>query len=148
MAHPGERFSIPKNYRVERVIWNPDPQKLANGALRYVPDGDFYHPGLRTVTLLHRNQIRRGADLKVPHSVSPGRYLVVIFDGDEDGTHYTWDVLRLTQTAHVPRTGGGMRFPIIVGLGLLVCGAAFAMLHRSVHSETHRRDEMAEASAG
>jgi hypothetical protein len=72
-----------------RVVWN-DPI-----ARFLVPGGDRYRRRSRTVGLGRIDQPRARVRFHVPN-VAPGRYAVVIYDGDEGGEHYTWSFFRVT----------------------------------------------------
>jgi hypothetical protein len=71
------------------IIWNGRglPQ---DGALRPV-----YRRGIPTIELVKLAAARDSVSFRVP-AVRPGRYPVVIYDGSENGFHYTWDFFRVT----------------------------------------------------
>jgi hypothetical protein len=138
-AYPGQRVTVPTSYRVIKVVWNPDPTTLSNEALMLLPDGRFYHPERRTITLFASHKIRRGAKVNVPHGVLPGRYLLVIFDGSEDGTHYTWDVLRVRSRIQMPRTGEPTLFLLLLGVSLVVSGRTLLAMTETIRAKRRRQ---------
>jgi hypothetical protein len=72
-----------------RVVWNQD--------VAFAGDRDRYRPGSKTITLLKLRHARQRVEFQVP-KVVPGVYAVVIYDGAEDGAHYTWGLFRVKQT--------------------------------------------------
>lgn len=84
----GTRVTI-QGTRAERVVWN-DPVS------QYNTDGNGYRSGRRTAVLAAAPRPRSGVRFRIPR-VTPGRYTVVIYDGAEGGTHYTWAFFRVTR---------------------------------------------------
>jgi hypothetical protein len=72
-----------------RIIWNGRglPQ---DGALRPV-----YRRAVPTIELVKLAAARKDVSFRVP-AARPGSYPVVIYDGSENGFHYTWDLFRVT----------------------------------------------------
>ncbi len=66
---------------------------------------------------------------RVP-DVSPGRYEVKIYDGSEEGQHYTWDFFRVTPKSSVP---WGLLFALVAVLisAMLLYGARRSMFQSS-----------------
>ncbi len=62
--------------------------------------------------------------------VPPGRYEVKIYDGSEEGQHYTWDFIRVTAKSSVP---WALLFALLAGLlgALLTYGARRSIVHSS-----------------
>jgi hypothetical protein len=125
VLQPGQRITVASNYRVTKAVWNPDPDKLANPALALLYDGKFYHHGEKTLILLQRPHAKRGAEMHLPSKLRPGRYVLVLFDGTESGTHYTWQVVRVQPTLRLPRTG--IAALSLAALGLCLCTTGLAL---------------------
>jgi hypothetical protein len=127
------------------IIWNGAglPQ---DGALRPVHRKDA-----RTIELVRcsgapRTSVpvllcpaRRNLSFVVPE-VPPGRYPVVIYDGSENGFHYTWDLFRVTAEDH----SGGFHLrapllPLLAGAVLLLLVGAYGARRSISHSSPSRR---------
>jgi hypothetical protein len=88
-----------------------------------VRDGNHYRPERKTLKLFSRSSRQRGAVFAVPLRVPPGKYLVVIFDGTEGGSHYTWDVFTVVaQGSPLPSKGVEVLPTLIVAGAALIVG--------------------------
>jgi hypothetical protein len=85
-ATPGER--LVSTYPTIKIVWNPIPEDLLIG-----PDylGRDHVDGQPRVVLQKQPQ-PASASFQVP-ATAPGRYLVLLYDGTEGGTHYSWDYI-------------------------------------------------------
>jgi hypothetical protein len=90
-----------------KVVFNPDRTDLAIGPKALWRD---HRPDVAPIvvfrTTYRYSDLPLGApvDFRVP-KVSPGRYLVSIYDGSEGGAHYTWEYFRVTEgRADAPAT--------------------------------------------
>ncbi len=84
------------------VVWNPRPNILALGVPGSSKDCDIkcaeaksiYHFDQPMVVLAEADR-RSQLQFAVP-DVLPGKFIVVMYDGSEDGRHYTYDTFRVT----------------------------------------------------
>lgn len=99
-AHSGERVRVSGparggsiGYPAYRILFNPRPRDLGIAPRRLARE---YQPDAPTLTLLERPRTRptRKAYFRVPQ-VPAGRYLVLIWDGEEGGAHNTWERLEV-----------------------------------------------------
>lgn len=90
---PGRGQAGGTGYPAYRVIFNPRPADLL-----VAPDhlASAYRADVATTTVLSRPRRKptRKGTFRVPH-VSPGLYMVLIFDGGEGGAHSTWGYLHV-----------------------------------------------------
>lgn len=93
---PGRGQAGDIGYPAYRVIFNPRPADLL-----VAPDhlASAYRADVATTTVLSRPRRKptRKGTFRVPH-VSPGLYMVLIFDGGEGGAHSTWDYLHVVDS--------------------------------------------------
>lgn len=103
-ASPGERVRVAGpakrgivGYPAYRIVFNPRPQTLGTAPRRLAGE---HRPDSPTLTLLDRprTQPTRKASFRVPQ-VPSGRYLVLIWDGDEGGAHNTWERLTVRRAS-------------------------------------------------
>lgn len=90
---PGLGQAAGRGWPAYKVIFNPRPTDLGI-APAYLTSA--YRPDAPTVTVLSRSRkdpTRRGS-FRVP-STPDGLYIVLIFDGEEGGSHNTWDYLHV-----------------------------------------------------
>lgn len=122
---PGTRVRVPSSYGAVEVLWNPDPRRLGNPALRGSRWSRLFRPDRDTMSLARRD--RPGAIAFDVPRVPPGRYLVVIFDLSEGGprNHYTWETFAVGPAPALPATGGGAA---VVPWALAVAGAGAHVL--------------------
>ena len=83
-----------RGYPAYRVIFNPRPRDLGI-APRLLASA--YRADVPTTTVLSRPRDRptRRGRFRVPVSIPPGVYMVLIFDGGEGGAHNTWEYLHI-----------------------------------------------------
>ncbi len=62
-----------------------------------------YVPLARIVVLVNLPRAQEDVRFVVP-DVEPGTYPVVIYDGAEEGGHYTWDLFTVTEAGAAART--------------------------------------------
>lgn len=104
-----------------KVVVNPRERDFTIG-----PGGlaSAYRPEAPTPTVLSRSRrsIPRRTSFRMP-AMPPGVYLLLIFDGSEGGTHYTWDYFHvLGNAAPAPQRSARDTSPAEGVLGVL--GAA------------------------
>lgn len=104
-ASPGDRVQVrgptldgTVGYLAYRILFNPRQSDLGIAPPRL---GQDHRPDAPTITLLDRPRTRptRTASFQTPR-VPPGRYLVVIWDGEEGGAHNTWEHLVVRSSAN------------------------------------------------
>ncbi|HEV2712999.1 MAG TPA: hypothetical protein VGU26_07870 [Gaiellaceae bacterium] len=133
---PGTEVTI-RNTPAYWVIWN-GPGLPQDGALRprYRPDAPRIElvrcsaapPNSSPVLLC---PARRNVRFIAP-DVRRGSYPVVIYDGSENGFHYTWDLFRVTEDAgSFPRMYAVLVTLLAAALTLLVYGARRSISHAS-----------------
>jgi len=87
---PGTRVAI-VGIVAYGVVWN-DP------AAADIAGHDYYRSRSRTIVVAKRSPYpEQRVRFRVPR-VAPGRYAVIIHDGAEGGTHYTWSFFRVTRS--------------------------------------------------
>lgn len=94
---PGTHVTI-LGTSVLRVVWNEN--------VPYDSEA-HYQPGASTIELLSLPGVERDVQFVVPKA-APGVYPVAIYDGQEGGGHYTWDLFRVT----LPQDAGGTSTPL------------------------------------
>lgn len=119
---PGTK--VRADYPLYKVIFNPDRTDLAIG-----PETLWKrHHGGPPITIFRQTwrysvrPLNRGATFVIPR-VAPGRYLIVLYDGGEGGSHYSWqtfEVLPAGRNAAKPAAelrapSTGVAIPLFIG---------------------------------
>lgn len=111
------------------AVWNPRPNMLALGvpgnstecSIKCAGAKPTYHYDEPMVVLAESNK-REPMSFTVPDA-TPGRYLVVIYNGSESGFHYTWDFFTVKAATTSPTTESHNRTGWLQ-VALAVIGAA------------------------
>ena len=114
-----------------RIVWNGSglPQ---DGALR-----PLYRRGQPTVELVELAVPRESVSFRVP-AAAPGRHPVVIYDGSENGFHYTFDVFRVIRDDE--ESSFHLRVALLAGVAtLLLLAAAYGARRSMSQSSPSRR---------
>lgn len=83
-----------------------------------------------TLLSLPPKRPRRRAPVRIPTAMPPGVYLILIYDGSEGGSHYTWDYFHVLGPGPLPsvRRPGEKHdsdlVPALIGAGIAAAGAA------------------------
>jgi hypothetical protein len=114
------------------AVWNPRPNMLPLGVpgtsktcdIRCAQAKPIYHVD-QSISVLAESERREQLRFDVP-VVPPGEYLVVIYDGSENGYHYTYETFKVTagsgsDTRHEPATAFS---PWLLAAGMLLTGLA------------------------
>jgi hypothetical protein len=109
---PGTQVTI-LGTSVLRVVWNEN--------VPYDSEAHF-RLGASTIELVSFPGVERDVEFVVPKA-APGVYPVVIYDGQEGGGHYTWDLFRVT----LPQDAAGAS-ALLRSLKLLLPLAALGLL--------------------
>jgi hypothetical protein len=147
VATPGQQLvsSIP----TIRIVWNPVRDDLLIG-----PDYLARNHVTGQPRVVLQDQLQpASATFRVP-ATAPGRYLVLLFDGTEDGMHYSWDYITVrsaprsapsappTAAATAPaRRAGGLDGRVLVGVAalMLLVGAGVFVSARRRRTDGGRR---------
>jgi hypothetical protein len=91
---PGTELAI--DTQTLDVVWNPPPDQLRIAPTPLI--AGYYVPDTTTERLADNPEPVDFERVLIPE-VPPGRYLAVIYDGSEQGNHYTWDYVNVTASA-------------------------------------------------
>jgi hypothetical protein len=109
---PGTRVTI-VGTTAYKVVWNEN----------VVYDSELhFHRGAKTVQLLRLSHGERNVEFVVPRT-PPGSYPVAIYDGAEDGQHYTWNVFKVngsSSSSFWQRVAPWLALPAIALLGAML----------------------------
>lgn len=110
-AAPGDQLSIP--VETLRAVWNPTSDdfivELGGAGLT-----DWKHnPNSDSITLAESSPDDRAPVSVTVPDVPNGRYLLLVLDGREGGTHFTWDYIRVA--ARKTDEGSSSLVPIVLG---------------------------------
>lgn len=148
LGAPDTRVSITRT-PAYRVLFNPKPGQFG------IAPGDLasaHRPDSPTLTMLTRRRDRPipRASFRIP-DVSPGLYMVLIFDGEEGGAHNTWDYLHVLGPARATGHRASSRAPgssppassdgtawLAWLAGGIALGAGGTLLYRRVVVNRHR----------
>ena len=147
VATPGQQ--LVSSIRTIKIVWNPVRDDLLIG-----PDylARNHVNGQQRVVLQDQPQ-PASATFRVP-ATAPGRYLVLLFDGTEDGMHYSWDYITVrsaprsapsappTAAVTAPaRQVDGLDGRVLVGVAglLLLAGAGVFVSVRKRRTASGRR---------
>ena len=83
---PGATVTIERT-TAYKIVWNPDLEPFVSLWLQ--SHRALYHPKQATRTLVSLPRPRERVRFKVP-DVPSGRYVMIIYDGSEGGSHYTY----------------------------------------------------------
>ena len=76
----------------------------------------------------------RPVSVRIPKTMPPGLYLLLIYDGSEGGEHDTWEYFHLLgATAERSDDEGSSEFPLVLGVAGVVfgvLGGTAALLYR------------------
>ncbi len=127
---PGESLTVP--VQIQRAIWNPNSDEFSQelGGFRLA---DWRHnPSSDSIILTASSDAPKQppTTVHVP-DVSPGRYLLLVLDGTEGGTHFTWDYVTVAEGASREESDSDNTLLLAAGLGAAaLVAAAFYMRAR------------------
>ena len=135
---PGDEVTILDSETV-LVVWNPPPNTMALGVpgankdcnTQCASEKPIYHHD-EPSSVLHRSETPQPVSFEVPET-QPGRYVIAIYDGSENGFHYTWDIFEVTASRPTdpvpdpeksPRTAEKKSAVWLIPIGTFIVGGA------------------------
>lgn len=128
IAAPGDRLTIP--VWTLRAIWNPTHDDFIVELGELLQRNWRHNPASDAITLAESAKpTEPPLSVSVPH-VPAGRYLLLVLDGSEGGTHFTWDYIRVVADDSAEANGWSWLLPAVLAAAVLL-GVALVFRLRS-----------------